>query len=140
MYMYHSQEPPEEQQQSEAVIQPGGDPDAGMPADQAEIHGIERQPATQHTPHHQDTNKQGHPPDNDPNEEHYPPVNNDPDDPPFTMSSNEQGHPPVRTSPAEQGHPPVTDSIDNIDEDMTPIDNTIDSNKNVTLTSIPKTA
>ena len=129
------QEPPEEQQQlSEAVIPPGGDPDAGMPADQAEIHGTERYPATQQSPPHQDSNRQGHPSGNDPDEEGHPPVTNDP---PLT---NEQGHPPVRTSPAEQGHPPVTDSIDNIDEDVAPIDNTIDSNKNVTLTSIPKTA
>ena len=36
------QEPVEEQE--EVVIQPGGDPDAGMPADQAEIHGTERHP------------------------------------------------------------------------------------------------
>ena len=108
-----------------------------MPAEQAEIHGTERYPATQQSPPYQDTNRQGHPPGNDPSEEGCPPITNDADEPPLT---NEQGHPPVRTSPAEQSHPPVTDSIDNIDEDMSPIDNTIDSNKNVTLTSIPKTA
>jgi len=38
------QESTEEGGDQDPVILPGGDPDAGMPADQAEIHGIERGP------------------------------------------------------------------------------------------------
>lgn len=38
------QEPPEDQPEEDQEILPGGDPDAGMPADQAEIHGTERVP------------------------------------------------------------------------------------------------
>ena len=123
------------------MIQPGGDPDAGMPADQAEIHGTERYLASEtQAPPQQDTNEQGPPPGMDSNEPGHPPVSNDPnepDQPPLTMSPNEQEHPPVRTSPAEQGRPPIIDSIDNIDEDMAPVDNTVDNNKNVTITSVP---
>lgn len=29
---------------SDPIIEPGGDPDAGIPADQAEIHGVDRAP------------------------------------------------------------------------------------------------
>lgn len=102
-----------------------------MPADQAEIHGIERQPTVQSHVH---TNEHSHPPNEDPNVDIQPPVSND--QPPLNISPNEQGQPPIRTSPAKQGHPPLTDSIDNIDEDMEPIDNMVDSNKNVTNTSV----
>ena len=38
------QEAPEEERDQDQAILPGGDPDAGMPAEQAEIHGIERAP------------------------------------------------------------------------------------------------
>ena len=114
------------------MIQPGGDPDAGMPADQAELHGIERQPTVQSHAH---TNEQDLPPNEDPNVDDHPPVSNDPtDQPPVTVSPNEQDQPPIRTSPAKQDQPPLADAIDDIDEDM---DNTLDSNKNVTSTAPP---
>ena len=61
------QEPPEEQE--EAVIQPGGDPDAGMPADQAEIHGTERHPVPDTEPEPEsgpvETDEQVEPPNTD---------------------------------------------------------------------------
>lgn len=118
--------------QSEAVIMPGGDPDAGMPAEQAEIHGTERHPTSDTQPSsQQDTNEQGPPPAVDPSQQSVDP--NELDRPPHTMSSNEQGHPPVRTSPAE---PAITDSID---ED-TSADNTINNNKNVSNKSVPDSA
>ena len=117
--------------QSEAVILPGGDPDAGMPADQAEIHGTERHSTSDaHPSSQQDTNEQGPPPAVDTNQQSVDP--NELDRPPHT-SSNEQGHPPVRTSPA---NPAITDSID---ED-TSADNTINNNKNVSITSVPDSA
>ena len=65
--MFSMQEPAEEQE--EVVIQPGGDPDAGMPADQAEIHGTERHPIPDTEPEHEsvtiEDNEQGDPPIND---------------------------------------------------------------------------
>lgn len=120
------QEPPVEPQ-SEAVILPGGDPDAGMPADQAEIHGTERHPVPA-SDTQQDTNEEGPPPDVNPNEQCVDP--SELDRPPLT---NEQGHPPVRTSPAE---PVITDSID---EDI-PADDAINNNKNITIKSLPDSA
>ncbi len=38
----HFQEPPAESREEEQEIVPGGDPDAGMPAEAAETHGTER--------------------------------------------------------------------------------------------------
>ena len=38
------QEPPEDQPEEDQEILPGGDPDAGIPAEQAEIHGTDRVP------------------------------------------------------------------------------------------------
>ena len=103
-----------------------------MPADQAEIHGTDRHPAPDtQQPSQQETGT-------GPNEQGHPPVSNDPHEPgqssPNTTSPNEQDRPPVRTSPIEQDRPLGTDTIDNIDADMTPIDNTVDSNENVTVT------
>ena len=40
-----TQEPSEDHSEKE-IIPPGGDPDAGMPAEEADVHGIERQPAS----------------------------------------------------------------------------------------------
>ena len=58
------------------MVQPGGDPDAGMPAEQAEIHGTERGPPTDES----------------------------------------------------ERYPAVTDSLDNIDDDIDPVDNNDSSN------------
>lgn len=83
-----AQEPPEEQ--AETVIQPGGDPDAGMPADQAEIHGTERHPVPDTEPEQEpepepvETNEQGDPPITDTldniDEDDVDPVDNNIDD------------------------------------------------------------
>ena len=71
------QETPEEEPgEAEPVIQPGGDPDAGMPAEQAEIHGTERGPAPEAEPSH--APKDGH--------AHTPPAEEGDRDPPVTDS------------------------------------------------------
>lgn len=129
------QESPEEQQTPETVIPPGGDPDAGMPADQAEIHGIERHSVPQTLPP-TNANDQGSPHNLEPNEESHPSESNNPDDQPPLC--NEHGHHPVRTSPAEQGSPPILDTVDTIDEDVAPLDTLIDNDKNET--SVPDSA
>ena len=119
---YCYQEPPEEQQHPETVIQPGGDPDAGMPADQAEIHGIDRHPVTQTLSNND--NDQGSPRNMEPTEESQPPESSNPDEQPPLC--NEHGHHPVRTSPAEQGSPPILDTVDDKDN-IAPLDSSIDN-------------
>ena len=96
-----------------------------MPADQAEIHGIERHPAQQF---HSHDNEQASHPSEDHTEEGHPPINNDPTDQPHL--SNEQGHPQVRTSPTEQSNTPLTD------EEVVPADNTVDSRENSRITTV----
>ena len=86
------------------MIQPGGDPDAGMPADQAEIHGTERGPAPEDEHSHAPKDEHSHAP------------------------KDGQDH-----TPAEERErdPPVTDSLDNIDDDVIDPGETPDSS-NVT--------
>jgi hypothetical protein len=135
------EEPPEEQQQQDEAIPPGGDPDAGMPAEEAEIHGIERHPVPQTQQSHSYTNEQGPPTNVDSNVEGDPPVSNDfpEDQPPRPQSPSEQEQ---RTSSTKQGQPSLNDSLDNIHEDVAPapVDNNNETNKNDTSTSIPDSA
>ena len=92
------QEPPEEV--IEEVIPAGGDPDAGMPAEEAEIHGIERHPAPQQQ--ESNTSKQSEDSEDVPTEQ---------------QPSNEQETPPVVTSSSVTHGGSLTDSVDRIHDD-----------------------
>ncbi|CAI8002162.1 Probable ubiquitin carboxyl-terminal hydrolase FAF-X [Geodia barretti] len=116
--LFPMEEPPEEH--VEEVIPPGGDPDAGMPAEEAEIHGIERHPVPHTQQPHSNTSTQCPPSDSVPN-----------NDPPTTEQhpqpippSNEQG-----TTTVKHGGS-LTDGVDRIHEE------TLVGNKNDT--SLPE--
>lgn len=83
-----SQEAPEEERDQDQAILPGGDPDAGMPAEQAEIHGIDRAPASE---------------DQDQDQELYPVVTD-------SLDNTDEGDPVVGgthdTSDGNVTHPP----------------------------------
>ena len=80
------------------MIQPGGDPDAGMPADQAEIHGIEREEAPEEEHSHAPKDDHSHAPMED--RERDPPVTDSLDNidddviDPGNLDSSNVTHPP----------------------------------------------
>ena len=82
------QEAPEEERDQDQAILPGGDPDAGMPAEQAEIHGIDRAPPSE---------------DQDQDQELYPVVTD-------SLDNTDEGDPVVGgthdTSDGNVTHPP----------------------------------
>ena len=110
-----------------------------MPAEEADIHGIERHPVSQTQQSHTHTNKHCPSSSADSGEGGHSAPNNDPSTEQQSPPSNEkETH--CTTSSVNCGDSSLTDSVDRID-DVTVVDNTTDSN-NTTLVpdSVPDSA